>query len=104
MLLCAAEERERRVVLVVERHRDLVGARVRLRVRVRARVRVRVKGEGEGLGLRVGVRLDLHGLAAARQRRRDAHEALVAEVGARHLGVLAEAAEVLVRSVQSRRE
>ena len=50
------------------------------------------------------VRLDLHGLATARQRRRDAHEALVAEVGAGHLGVLAEAAKVLVRAVQSRRE
>ena len=50
------------------------------------------------------MRLDLHSLAAARQRRRDAHEALVAEVGAGHLGVLAEAAKVLVRAVQSRRE
>ena len=44
MLLGAAEEREWCVVLVVERHRDLVGVRDRLRVRVRARVRVRVKG------------------------------------------------------------
>ena len=44
MLLGAAEERERCVVLIVERHRDLVGVRDRLKVRVRVSVRVRVKG------------------------------------------------------------